>query len=350
MKTLLFKFDFIGFIPQFRILDESRYKSLFSASLSFLIILFSIIFISSSFIDFIHQNPKIEYYKNNDYETNKTFVISDSLLMFGTYFDCSSDPSKEPNVTVSLFIPLEKKYLDAKFEPCELGKNINLKYKDLFEKIDSIEKWQSNKYFCINYNSTNISNFTLYSHPLIPYEEENSLVIRIYSDCQNYTLTLKLITENDFVDYNNKDNPIIPYYKRNEYHIDGNSRKNLNYFYQYIKHELDDGFIFSNKKIINGIGDAGIHEYDYIDSGNNMIFSVTFKINSANYDYYLGTFKKFQSFLAEIMSLINLIITISNLISEFLLYKKMNKDIIRFILTSKNKKKINRKKNNTFAR
>ena len=44
------------------------------------------------------------------------------------------------------------------------------------------------------------------------------------------------------------------------------------------------------------------------------------------------------------MSLINLIITISNLISEFLLYKKMNKDIIRFILTSNNKKKINRKK------
>ena len=178
IKTLLFKFDFIGFIPQFRILDESRYKSLFSASLSFLIILFSIIFISSSFIDFIHQNPKIEYYKNNDYETNKTFVISDSLLMFGTYFDCSSDPSKEPNVTVSLFIPLEKKYLDAKFEPCELGKNINLKYKDLFEKIYSIEKWQSNEYFCINYNSTNISNFTLYSHPLIPYEEENSQIAK----------------------------------------------------------------------------------------------------------------------------------------------------------------------------
>ena len=75
-----------------------------------------------------------------------------------------------------------------------------------------------------------------------------------------------------------------------------------------------------------------------------MILSITFKINSANYDYFLRTFKKFQSFLAEITSLINLLITISNLISEFLLYKKMNKDIIRFILTSNNKKKINRKK------
>ena len=148
MKTLLFNFDFIGFIPQFRILDESRYKSIFSSTLSFLIILFSIIFISSSFIDFIHQIPKVEYYKNNDYETNKTFVISDSLFMFQYYFICPSDPSKLPNVTVSLSIPLEKKYLDAKFETCELGKNINLKYKNLIEEFDSIENWKSNEYFC----------------------------------------------------------------------------------------------------------------------------------------------------------------------------------------------------------
>ena len=34
------------------------------------------------------------------------------------------------------------------------------------------------------------------------------------------------------------------------------------------------------------------------------------------------------------MSLINLLITISKVISEFLLYKKMDKDIIRYILTS----------------
>ena len=263
--------------------------------------------------------------------------------MFQYYFICPSDPSKLPNITVSLSIPLEKKYYNAKFEPCELGKNINLKYNDLIEKFDSLEKYKSNEYFCINYNSVNITNFTLYSHPLLPYGEENSFEIIISTDCQNYTLTLKLITENDIIDHNNKVNPIIPYYKTSEYYIDYPRRKNLNYFYQYIKHELDDGFIFSNKKIINGIGEAGINELD-TSKENNKILSITFKINSANYDYYLNKFKKFQSFLAEIMSLINLIITISNLISEFLLYKKMNKDIIRFILTSKNKKKIKRKK------
>ena len=299
IKTFLLKFDFIGFIPQFRILDESRYKSLFSTILSFLIILFSINFVLYSFIDFINQIPEVEYYKNNDYETNKTIVLSDSLLMFKPFFNCSSDPLKLPDITVSLTIPLEQKYLDAKFEPCELGKNINLKYKDLIKKFDSIENYQSSEYFCINYNSTNISNFTLYSHPLLPFEGENSLQIIISTDCQNYTLTLKLITENDIIDHNNKVNPIIPYYKTNEYFINYPRRKNLNYYYQYIKHELDDGFIFSNKKIINGIGEAGINELD-TSKGNNKILSITFKINSANYDYYLNKFQKFQSFLLKI--------------------------------------------------
>ena len=343
IKSVLLKCDFIGFIPQFRILNESRYKSIFSSILSFLIIIFSVIFISYSFIDFIDQHPEVEYYKNNDYETNKSLIISDSLLMFQYYFMCPSDPSKLPNLTIALNSPLEQRFETPEFEPCELGKNINLKYKDLIEKFNSIEKWNSDTYFCINYNSVNMKNFTLYSHPIIPYEEENSLDIYIKTDCEDYSLNLKLVTENDFIDHNNKDNPIVPYYKRNEYHINNGNKKNLNYYYQYIKHELNDGFIFNNKKIINGIGDAGIAEID-TNIGPNIIFAITFKINNANYDYYLNTFKKFQTFLAEIMSLINLIITISNFITEFLLYKKMNKDIITYILTSKSKKEITRGK------
>ena len=88
MKPLLFKYDFIGFTPQFRILDEVRYKSVFSSLLSFLIILFAVIFVSISFIDFIYQQPEVEYYKSNDNKTNKTFLISDSLIMFRSEFFC----------------------------------------------------------------------------------------------------------------------------------------------------------------------------------------------------------------------------------------------------------------------
>ena len=64
-------------------------------------------------------------------------------------------------------------------------------------------------------------------------------------------------------------------------------------------------------------------------------------MNGANYDYYQRSFIKFQAFLADVMSLINLLITISKIISEFLLNKKMDKDIIRYILTSNDINKIN---------
>ena len=102
IKPILFKLDFIGFIPQFRILDEFRYKSVFSSILSIIIILFSIFFVLYSLIDFIHQQPKVEYYKNNDYETNKTFLINDSLLMFQYFFMCPSDQSKLPIIYIFL--------------------------------------------------------------------------------------------------------------------------------------------------------------------------------------------------------------------------------------------------------
>ena len=112
MKSLLLKCDFIGFIPQFRILDEFRYKSVFSSLLSILIILLAIIFVSISFIDFIHQKPNVEYYKNNDDKTNKTFLISDSLLMFNSYFVCLSNFSLEYEINIHLIslVPKLKKY------------------------------------------------------------------------------------------------------------------------------------------------------------------------------------------------------------------------------------------------
>ena len=86
IKPLLFKSDFIGFIPQFRILEETRYKSLFSSFLSITIIIFSFAFIFYSLVDYINQSPQVQYYKNNDYSTNKTYTISNSLLMFQNNF------------------------------------------------------------------------------------------------------------------------------------------------------------------------------------------------------------------------------------------------------------------------
>ena len=332
IKPLLLKFDFIGCVPQFRILDETRYKSIFSSILSIILILFSIAFVSYSFSEFIHQNPKVEYYKSNDDLTNKTFLISDSLLMFQYQFVCLSNFSEKPTLTITIDNNKDYKLLD--FEPCELGKNIDIKYKETIEKFESIEKMNVSDFFCINFNNTK---FMLYSHSSLPHEAENILNIRVNSDCEDYMLYFKLVTENDFIDHNKKDNPIVPSYKNTDIFL-YNEYKYLYYYFHYIKFESDEGFIFSNKKTLNGIGVSSSTSSEKIDE-RPYILSIDFKMNSANYDYYRRKYEKFQSFVADVSSLINLLITISQIISEFLLSKKMNKDIIRYILTANNKMK-----------
>ena len=72
--------------------------------------------------------------------------------------------------------------------------------------------------------------------------------------------------------------------------------------------------------------------FDRIEVGKG-IFTIDFRMNFSYYDFYRRSFVKFQSFLADVMSLINLLISICKVVSEFLLNKKMNKDIIRNIIT-----------------
>ena len=342
-KQILLKCDFLGYIPEFRILNEARYKSIFSSILSILIIIFSIIFVCYSFEEFLNQIPKVEYYKNNDYSTNKSFVISDSLIMFQYLFSCDFDFKVMPDIKIIKRTKgenkehLKEEYLT--FEPCKLGKNINLKYKETIKKLEEIEEWNLDDYYCINFNS---SNFTLFSHPSLASHYENSLQLIISSNCKDYYLRARLITENDIIDHSQKDNPIIPYYQKNDIAL-YNEEKHLVYNYQYIKYESNNGIFFNDKKISSGIGFSGSNLFDKDEESKNIL-SIQFKMNSFNYDFYKKTYVKFQSFLADVMSLINLIIAISKGITEFLLYKKMNKDIIKYIITDIDIKRNNKGK------
>ena len=54
IKSLLLKSDFIGFTPQLRIFEETRYKSVFSSILSIVIIIFSAAFVFYSFLDYLN--------------------------------------------------------------------------------------------------------------------------------------------------------------------------------------------------------------------------------------------------------------------------------------------------------
>ena len=335
-KQILLKFDFIGPFPEFRILNETRYKSIFSSILSILLIIFSIGFAIYSFYDYFHQIPKVEYYKNNDFSTNKTLVLSDTLLMFKYSIDCIDNSEVQLFPDVWFNIGLHMEYFSI--EPCELGKNINLKYKEALEKFDSIEEKKYKEFYCVNYNGSNV---TLFTHSSLTNVVTPTLYFKIFGNCTNYIFNLKFVVENDFINHTKKDNPIIHYYQRYDLLLD--KEQTLVFNYQYIKYESDNGIIFNNKTIYNGIGVSGANLFDQYDL-TECIIKIVFKMNNANYDFYRRTFQKFQSFLAEVMSLISLLITISKVITEFLLYKKMHKDIIKHIIINKEKEIIPQKK------
>ena len=57
------------------------YTSILSSIFSIIAIIFSITFGIYSFIEFINQNPMIDYYITNDFITKRTIEISDSFIM-----------------------------------------------------------------------------------------------------------------------------------------------------------------------------------------------------------------------------------------------------------------------------
>ena len=248
--------------------------------------------------------------------------------MFKYTYACFPHLNLKPIIEVFSYKALKEDHFT--FEPCELGKNLNLKYKEVIEKFEKVENSKLEDFYCINYKCSNV---TLYSHPSLTYENVTYFGIRMTAICSYNLLKFILITENDFIDHTNKDNPIVPYYQKNEYTEYDNSETYLEYNYQYIKYETDNGFIFNDKIVFNGIGAYGSNSFDR-ENKFDYILLIKFRMNRANYDFYRRTFIKFQSFLADVMSLINLLIAISKIISEFLLYKKMHKDIIKYIITN----------------
>lgn len=58
------------------------------------------------------------------------------------------------------------------------------------------------------------------------------------------------------------------------------------------------------------------------NSVNNEIGIIHLSVNISYYDYYQRTYKKIQSLLAEIMTIVSLIIEIGRIIGNILLEKK----------------------------
>ena len=356
-KSFLFTFDLIGVSPQLLIFNNKRYKSILSSIISIIIFLFSLAIIIFSLIQYLkYQNPIISYSKGNDEETERTMVLNNSFIMFELV-----DPTtlKSINPSIAYFQANYKTIYDngkieestLKIEKCELGKNINLKYSEIINGKNKFGR-PINEFFCFSYDN----NISLFYHPNIGF---NSFLLNIIMNNQtNYTpenIQALIVTGNDLIDHNNKDNPINQNYV---FHLTTGFSSleytTINYNFQYIKYESDDGVFYKKIKIFNGIifsdttfyknnrDDYNFNE-DIKKSNEIKIGTIDFQINKSYYDNYRRTYSRLQTLLAEVTSVISLLFEIGRQLSIILFEKKMKKDIIRSFI---NKKEISKNNNN----
>ena len=220
---------------------------------------------------------------------------------------------------------------------CEIGKNIDYKFNNLIETLRKKEMGHISEYFCVKFNNT-----VLYND--ISNNDESNLQIDLFKEktpnCKNEETMISIITENDIMNSNDKNNPIVPYYYYFEKVFVNNDIIFINYNYQYIKFDSDEGIFFQNYKTHNAIGFSDL-EYDVQNYDLDfLLINFTFNINKFNYELYMRKYQKLQSLLADIMSIINLSVTIGKSISHILLNKVMVRDIlINIIDNNYNKKK-----------
>ena len=86
---------------------------------------------------------------------------------------------------------------------------------------------------------------------------------------------------------------------------------------------------------------------NFINSNSSTIGKIIIEINQSHFDNYKRIYSRFQSLLAEIMSVINLLFEVGSKIVTFLCQKKMSKDIMRNLLNENKIHKKNEISNNT---
>ena len=343
-KQFLYFLDFTGIYPSLRIFNHNNYKTNISSIISVIVIITSVTFIIYSIVDFVNQNPDIIYYKNIDNNINKTFKISDSFQMVKfSGSDLCMNNKEEPDMIWAgggYEIPFG-------LETCELGKNIDLKFKSLIEKFEKNTGDNITEYFCVDFNGTNIDIFNNENdkgYLRIGYLKEVKETCKVDPHFE-----IKIVTENDMINHNNKSEPFIPFYNIKNIEIN-NLVGTIDIFYnfQYIKYDSDNGIFFQNFKSYDLISFSDLS----YDIGDNLIpgyimICINFNINDSNYDNYKRIYKKIPSLIADITGIINLIMIIGKFLSNFLLEKRMSRDIIYSII-NQNKINTNKKIDLTF--
>jgi len=347
ISNILYNFDLIGPSPQLYIFNNNRYKTFFSFIISIIIIMFSVIFTIFSLVQYFkYQSPMISYTRSNDKSTNREILLKDTFLMF-QLIDSTSVNRIDDSIAyfessyTTIYDNGKVEEGPLKIEKCELGKNIDLKFKEFIIGKSNFGR-PVEDFYCFSPNNENLS---LFYYPDVGYHMIN---LHIVLKNNTYYIPEKIqsliVSQNCLIDHKNKSNPLSNSY---EYHptpsFSSSQSTTVNYNFQFIKYDSDDGFYFTDLKNFIGISFsdmtfANSYKDDY-DIEKNIkeknranIGVIQFSLNRSNYDNYKRTYQRFQSLLAEIMSVISLLFEIGRQISKFFCEKSMSKDIIETLI------------------
>ena len=347
LKSFIYLFDLIGKSPQLLIFNSYRNKSILSSFISLIIMLVSIGFSIYAILEYLkYKNPNIAYSKDNDGETNRIILKRDFLLMF-QLIDTTSLKTLDNSIGyyvaeyIILYNDGTSSYTPLDIETCEIGKNIDKKYEN-FVNDNSNYGRKINEFKCI---SSKFDNISLFYDPKIGFSAINLYIV--YQNNTIYTpekIQSLLITENNIINHFNRKDPInrgymfqlTSAYSSLEY-------TKVNYNFQYLKYESDEGFIFQDSRILYGMSFSDITSYrnkqnkkdltkNFEEIKDSMIGTIEFGINKSNFDNYRRNYQKLQSLLAEIMSVINLFFEVGRQISNFIGGKKMSLSILEYLV------------------
>ena len=312
LKSILYFCDILGLEPKLKIFGNDSYKSTFDSILSMIVLFLGATFVVYSLIVYFNYvNPSIVYSKDNDISTNRNIKISETLLMFGLYENLrfsvldKNNAFIEANYTVKLTngTSYRERLL---IENCEYGKNIDEKYQE------SLKNLNINEYYCFNKTQGNLPLF------YFPNVGKSSITLNIrLGENSTYTandVIFYIVNGNDVIDHSSKSNPISNNYFSSTYTFFSSSKFNIiNYFFQFIKYESDDGLLFPNSEIFNAkaFAQMSIMETNYIEQmDKNEIGTVFISFSEINFDSYKRVYPRIQSLLAEVTSVINILMVI----------------------------------------
>ena len=345
-NSLFFKFNVLSNPPYLRIFGNYNYKTTWSAYVSILSIIFSFAFaLYSSICYFKFPDPAIYYWKNSAYGKNLSIKLNETLLMFriGDSYQHKTNKIDKIDLKAYLYevnynISYNDNIYNISLEECELGKNIDVKFKNLIKNFEENHFNESIKdYYCIS--KSDADKYFLSYDRNIGYNYL-SLILHSKNESQAILqdLRLYLIIQNDIVNHTNKIEPInINYAEAFSSNFDDEIFETSTFNLDYIEYESNDGIIFDSINSYYGIRLSSEPQELYFKKKSNVstIGSIKIQINRNTYDRFKRNYIKIQYLLSEIESISCLIFYIGRIIANIIARKKMSIDLSRIIMSKK---------------